>query len=224
MKKEQYLILIFLSIFLFSCSSNENKKNLSAVSDETNTYDSIPIIPFDDPIIDCDYTFEEAVEGTEAPLSLIQELELLTVQYYSTDGKLHQGQILCNRKITKDIITIFELMKDLKFPVAQAIPIVRYGWNDELSMQMNNTYSFCFRNISYSKHATGMAIDINPYFNPLRWKTEKRPNSPSGAVYNPEVPGTFYKNHPIVVKFQRLGYLWGNSFSRYYDDHHFEKK
>lgn len=214
---------MLLSVVLFACKDSKKQEAHGDFS-ASETIDIIPYIPIDHVIIDCDYTFEEAITGAAAPASVIQELELVSVQYYSTDGKLHQGQILCNRKITPDILSIFEFIKEQKFPVAQAIPIVRYGWDDELSMRANNTYSFCYRNISYSKHASGMAIDINPYFNPLRWKTERRPNQPAEAEYNPETPGTFHKSHPVVIKFQRMGFRWGNTFTRYYDDHHFEKK
>lgn len=176
-------------------------------------------------ITDCNYTFEEATAGTKAPKHIINQLELITVKYYSMDGKIHQGQILANKKITDDLKTIFDYILEIKFPVYQVVPIVRYHWNDELSMKANNTYSFCYRNISFSKHARGMAIDINPLQNPIRWKKENltKKNKPEGAIYNPETPGTFYPDHPVVIKFKSLGFKWGRNFKRSDDDHHFEK-
>lgn len=141
------------------------------------------------------------------------------------DGKIHQGQILTNKQIAEDLKDIFNFILKEKFPVAQVIPIVKYNWNDKLSMKANNTYSFCYRNASYSKHAKGMAIDINPYLNPVRWKKEYsyRKDVPEGANYNPEVPGTFTPEHPVVLKFKSLEFKWGRNFKRNYDDHHFEK-
>jgi hypothetical protein len=70
-----------------------------------------------------------------------------------------------------------------------------------------------------------MAIDINPFFNPVRWKTgyENRKNKPVGAKYNTSVNGTFYALHPVVVEFRRRGFRWGHTFTRNFDDHHFEK-
>jgi len=175
-------------------------------------------------ITDCNYTFEEAVKGSRAPEEIIDELKLIDVQYYSTDKKIHQGQILANIKIADKIVILFKYMLDNKFPVAHAIPIVKYNWNDELSMEANNTYSFCYRDISFSKHARGMAIDINPYFNPVRWKVgnENRENKPLGAHFDPSVPGTFYKLHPVVQEFEKLGFYWGHNFTVKFDDHHFE--
>lgn len=175
-------------------------------------------------IIDCQYSFEEAVKGSNAPKEIIDQLKLINVQYYSTDHKIHRGQVLANTKIAEKIATLFNYMLDIKFTIAQAIPIVRYDWDDDQSMQANNTYSFCYRDISFSKHARGMAIDINPYFNPERWKTgyENRDDKPYGAHYDPNVPGTFYKLNPVVQTLKKLGFHWGHNFTAKFDDHHFE--
>lgn len=175
-------------------------------------------------IVDSRITFEEAIAGTEAPKSILDELVLLDVLYKSTDNKLHQGQILTNRKIGDDIRYMFGFMLENGFVIEKAIPIVHYNWNDSLSMDDNNTYSFCYRNVSYSKHARGMAIDINPRFNPVRWKRVNRPNQPEGAVPDTTVNGTLYSGHIVVKEFNKLGFRWGHTFTKYYDDHHFEKR
>lgn len=176
-------------------------------------------------IVDCNYTFEEAIAGTKAPKSILKELKLIDVEYYSIDGKIHAGQVLTNKKIARDVKKMFRFMFKARFPVSKAIPAVRYHWNDDLSMQDNNTYSFCYRDVGYSKHALGMAVDINPFFNPVRWKKgyENRINKPVGAKYDTSVNGTFYASHPVVEEFRRRGFRWGHTFTRNFDDHHFEK-
>ncbi|MEA4979949.1 MAG: M15 family metallopeptidase [Petrimonas sp.] len=180
--------------------------------------------PGDTIIVDSGITFEEAIAGTEAPKSILDELVLLDVLYKSVDNKLHQGQILTNEKIGDDIRNMFGFMLENDFIIEKAIPIVHYNWNDSLSMDDNNTYSFCYRNVSYSKHARGMAIDINPRFNPVRWKSAARPNQPEGAVPDTTVNGTLYPGHIVVKEFNKLGFRWGHTFSKYHDDHHFEKR
>ena len=176
-----------------------------------------------DTIVDAAYSFEEAIAGTKAPQSIIDQLALFDVVYLSTDGQIHRGQILSHKKIAEDIRNIFKFMLDEGFVIEKAIPIVQYDWNDSLSMDDNNSYSFCYRDITFSKHASGMAIDINPRFNPLRWKTEDRPNQPEGAVLDTTVNGALYPGHPVVEEFRKLGFRWGHSFTKFYDDHHFEK-
>jgi len=216
--KNTVVLLSYLFIFgLFSCSndSSNNNKRLPKSG----------LAPKETIIIDSHYTFNEAIAGSKAPKHVLNQLQLVNVKYYSTDGKIHQGQLLTNKKLTQDLKQLFDYFLVERFPIAQAIPIVKFNWDDNLSMAANNTYSFCYRNVSYSKHATGMAIDINPFFNPLRWKKgyEQRANKPNGATYNTKVPGTFYSSHPAILKIKQLGFRWGHSFTRNYDDHHFEK-
>ncbi|MFY9361860.1 MAG: M15 family metallopeptidase [Dysgonamonadaceae bacterium] len=139
------------------------------------------------------------------------------------DGKIHKGQVLANREIAEDLVYLFDFMLVRQFVVEKVIPIVKYNWNDSLSMADNNTYSFCYRNPTYSKHAIGMAIDINPRFNPLRWKSGNLPNEPQNGIRDTTLNGTFYPGHPVVDEFANRGFRWGHTFSKYYDDHHFEK-
>lgn len=176
-----------------------------------------------DTIIDAAYSFDEAIQGSRAPRHIIGDLELFDVIYHSTDGKIHRGQLMSHKKIAPELRTLFGFMLQEGFVVEKAIPMARYDWNDSLSMADNNSYSFCYRNIGYSKHASGMAIDINPLFNPLRWKKANKPNQPLGAVSDTTVNGTLHPNHPVVIAFKKRGFRWGHTFTKYYDDHHFEK-
>ena len=170
MKLHYLLFLLFIIILSCNEGSREKEKEQATVDIfqilET-AEDTLPEPLLPDTIIDAAYTFDEALKDSEAPESIISQLELLDVFYISTDGNIHKGQIVTNKLITDDIIEIFRFMLDEGFVIEKAVPIVRYGWNDSLSMADNNSYSFCYRNITYSKHAEGMAIDINPKFNPL---------------------------------------------------------
>ena len=217
MPKVRYYSCFLILLLLFSCS---HPKRESRTTEPQKTIIRRPSI-----IVDCNYSFEEAIKGSKAPKKIINQLRLINVTYYSTDKKIHQGQILTNNKIADKLAILFRFMYHERFPIAHAIPVVRYNWDDDSSMQANNTYSFCYRDISFSKHARGMAIDINPYFNPVRWKKgyENRLNKPVGAHNDPAIPGTFYSSHPVVQEFEKLGFRWGHNFSMKYDDHHFEK-
>lgn len=77
-----------------------------------------------------------------------------------------------------DVQAIFAGLRRDTFPIAKVVPINRYGlnadttgWNDAASMADNNTSAFNYRSKSISsapsKHAMGVAIDINPLFNPM---------------------------------------------------------
>ena len=187
------IIILFAFAAFYACHPKESKVENSA-KEEHIAVKEILAAP-DTTIIDSHYTFTEALVGSNAPQAVIDELELIDVTYLSTDEKLHQGQILTNKRLAKDIEEIFQLMLQQDFVIERAIPIVAYNWSDSLSMTNNNTYSFCYRNISYSYHAKGLAIDINPRFNPLRWKNKDSPNKPQGAISDTTINGTL---HPII--------------------------
>ena len=212
----QFFLCICILMCFSACQQAEQKLESKKGQNET---DSI--------IIDSNYTFDEAIEGSNAPKHIIDQLQLITVHYYSFDGKIHRGQLLVNRVIAADLVCIFRDLLQHKFPIDKVIPIVKYGWDDEKSMNDNNTSSFCYRNIAYSKHALGLAIDMNPMQNPIRWRdgyTCFRKNKPEAAVYNPTAPGTIVENGIVVELFKAKNFLWGRYFKRNNDDHHFEKK
>ncbi|MDR1653212.1 MAG: M15 family metallopeptidase [Prevotellaceae bacterium] len=210
-KSCKIIFVLCIAINILACAEKQKSENPP---------DNRP--PPDSLIIDCNYTFEEAIAGTKAPEKIIEQLTLIDVTYYSSDNKLHRGQLLLNKKIAEDIKTIFAFMRQQKFPVEKVIPIVKYGWNDNLSMEDNNTSAFCYRNISYSFHAYGMAVDINPLQNPVIYKFKDK-IEPRGGRYDPTVAGSFYPTSPVVAKFKEMGFRWGGDFSKKYDYHHFEK-
>jgi len=220
-----YYLLLF--VIVTSCDSSVKK---IATTDGFPQQDTL-MKEMTEPkvIIDSQMTFEEAIAGTNAPQDIIDQLILTDVEYYSTDNKLHRGQLLINRSIKKDIVAIFDSIKVWRFPIVQVVPIVAFNWDDNLSMAANNTSSFCYRKVlgsnNLSRHAEGMAIDINPFFNPMIWKPpyENRPVKPENAQYNKEIPGTLYLEHPVVQEFLKRKFIWGYNFSKYYDIHHFHK-
>jgi peptidoglycan L-alanyl-D-glutamate endopeptidase CwlK len=151
-------------------------------------------------IVDSQMSFTEAIDGTKAPDHVIRELCLVDVLYYSFDGKLHQGQLIVHQSVRQEVEEIFALMRSERFPVARAIPIVRYGWSDNASMADNNTSAFNYRRVAgtrrLSRHATGHAVDINPIQNPVIYQSGRM--SPKCAVYQPEAAGTLSEDSSVL--------------------------
>ncbi|MCO5249812.1 MAG: M15 family metallopeptidase [Candidatus Kapabacteria bacterium] len=177
------------------------------------------------PIKDSSMSFEQSIEGTKAPKSIIDSLEIITVEYYDANGKLRSGQFVLNIAVAQDVKEAFEILKKTKFPVAKVIPIVEFAWDDNASMKANNSSAFNYRFIAgterLSHHATGRAIDINPIQNPVIYADGKI--SPRGAKYNPKVPGTFTADSDIVIFLKSRGWRWGGDWTSFKDYHHFDK-
>jgi hypothetical protein len=177
-------------------------------------------------VVDSAMDFAAAVAGTAAPPEALEDLCLIDVRYRGFDGRLHLGQLVVHRELAAEVREIFARILRWGFPIGRAVPIVRYGWSDELSMAADNTSAFNYRLIAgtarLSRHATGRALDINPLRNPVVHPDGRI--SPAGAVYRPGDPGTLTGDDPVVLAFRERGWSWGGGFSHVRDYHHFEKQ
>ncbi len=187
---------------------------------------------FKHPIIDSRMTEKEAFEGLDpkCPPDIRNRQKVVKLKYYSSDGKIHQGQLVIDVELEHDIKKVFELALKEHFPIYAVIPISdkhfrKEGrWDDELSMEANNTSAFNYREITgggrLSNHAYGRAIDINTFQNPY---IKNGTILPHGAKYDPTSAGTFTADHPIVRAFLQLGWDWGGNWTSPKDYQHFEK-
>jgi hypothetical protein len=204
-------ILITLLLFTYSIP---NQSNTNLVAQDASRI-----------IIDCNYTFDEALKGIDIPKEIIRQLTIIDVEYYSFDDKLHRGQIITNKKAAKDLADIFDFIKSSRFPIAKVIPAVRYNWDDNASMNDNNTTAFNYRKVKgykvLSAHSYGMAIDINPLQNPhIKGKTVQ----PQKGKYDPKIRGTILRDSKLVNEFVKRGWQWGGRWRSSKDYQHFEKK
>ena len=195
------------------------------IQTSTCLIDLIKLQQNQDIITDCNYTFEEAVKGIDIPNSILKQLTLIDVEYYSFDDRLHKGQLIVNKKVEKDIEEIFYFIKESKFPIAKVIPAKKYNWNDESSMNDNNTVAFNYRIVKGSKvlsaHSNGMAIDINPLQNP---HIKGKVIHPSSGKYDVNVRGTIIRDSELVKEFVKRNWQWGGRWKSSRDYQHFEKK
>lgn len=180
-------------------------------------------------IVDSALDFVEAIKQNPqflCPPSIIGRQELITLDYYSFDGMIHRGQIVSDKDLVKDVKDAFKLLKKIRFPIESVIPIAdpHFHWDDELSMQKNNSSGFNYRRIAktnkLSNHAFGRAIDINPLFNPF---IKGDLIQPKGATYNPTRAGTITPDSEIVTFFKKRGWAWGGDWEDRKDYQHFQK-
>ena len=180
-------------------------------------------------IVDSSLTREYAVRQNpefQAPESLINELTLFEVNYFGFDGELHLGQIVAHKDLVEDIKGAFKLILDEKFPIQSVIPIAadQYLWNDSISTAENNSSAYNYRYVrnttDFSNHATGRALDINPFLNPY---FPGKKVFPLHSSYDETVPGTIIAGSKLVQYFKNLGWRWGGDWNEDLDYQHFEK-
>ena len=176
-------------------------------------------------IVDSNLSLMEATEGIDAPADVLGSLILLNVDYISKDKKIHRGQIVVNKTLASDVTEFFQILLKEGFIVEKVIPIVKYNWDDNRSMQDNNSSGFNWRRVEgqkkLSKHSYGNAIDINPFWNPVYYSNGKV--SPNGATRDTKRNGVFLSESKGVLFLKSKGWKWGGDWTSLKDWHHFQK-
>ena len=168
---------------------------------------------------------------SDAPVHL-KDLCYITLSYYDVNGDIKQGELVVHKKVVEDLISIFEKLFEVQFPIQSMTLVDEFEGSDEASMRANNTSAFYARKVAgthrWSNHATGLAIDINPLLNPYSKGSYFCP--PEGMLYldrTLNIPGMITKGSYIYQLFKERGWQWGGEcfFERdgVIDRHHFQK-
>ena len=160
------------------------------------------------------------------------DLRYLLILHRNLDGQAVIGELVVNKLIADDIIEIMKQLFIASYPIEKVHLIDYYDADDEKSMSDNNTSCFNWRNktSSYgvSKHATGMAIDINPLYNPY-YKFERGMETVQPAAGRPYLdrnsafPYKITEGDLCHSLFTAHGFTWGGSWKSLKDYQHFEK-
>ena len=160
------------------------------------------------------------------------DLRYIHVLHKDIDGKTHEGEMVCNKAIAYDLIDIFEELYEKSYPIEKMALVDEYGADDETSMRDNNSSCFNFRFISgteeISMHGKGLAVDINPLYNPFVVEDE------DGLYIEPDTAWDYvdrdesfdYKieeDDLLVTLFKQHGFDWGGDWTYEKDYQHFEK-
>ena len=171
------------------------------------------------------------MQGKSYPLGCTvsrDDLRYVQVLHYDAGGEVHRGELVCNKAIAQDLIYIFQALYQARYPIERMQLIDDFGADDELSMQANNTSCFCYRVVAgstkLSKHAQGLAIDVNPLYNPCVKGREVQPEA--GRPYADRAqrhPYTIVRGDLLWRLFTERGFQWGGAWRSLKDYQHFEK-
>lgn len=160
-----------------------------------------------------------------------EELRYVRVLHRGFDGETHIGELVVNVKIADEAVEIFRELYNISYPIEKMLLIDDYDADDEASMADNNCSAFNFRTISFtnqlSNHAKGMAIDINPLYNPyIKTVDGTLICAPANALgYMDRTKEFDYKideNDPCYQIFTQHGFSWGGDWTDRKDYQHFE--
>ena len=162
-----------------------------------------------------------------------EDLRYLQVLHCDNDGNSIVGEMVCNVAISEDLLQIFMELYKSNYPIERMLLIDRYDGNDEASMCDNNTSCFNQRSITaggrLSKHSYGLAVDINPKYNPYyKLKASGKANikPESSADYlnrDADFPYKIMKGDLCYRLFKQHGFHWGGEWANGKDYQHFER-
>lgn len=105
----------------------------------------------------------------ECPVSL-DDLAYAQVSFYGFDGLFHTGELIIHHDVVDDLVRVFEELHQMRFPIEEMRVTTQEAVDGPPTGDSNNTSSFVCRAAvnsgSWSRHAHGGAIDINPFHNP----------------------------------------------------------
>ncbi len=169
----------------------------------------------------------------ENPWIAREDLRYLLVGHYGFDGEPRQGELIVNERIAGELLEIFQELFECRYPIEKMRLVDVYDGDDNASMADNNSSAFNYRLIAgtnrLSRHSLGLAIDINPRFNPYI-----RPDGQGGTVTEPagseqyadrtrDFPYKLEETDPCCRIFLEHGYAWGGHWTTVKDYQHFQK-
>ncbi len=147
-------------------------------------------------------------------------LRYLHVLHKDLSGKTLDGELVCNVRIADDLLDIFKKLYAENYPIEKIRLIDEYDADDELSMRDNNSSCFNFRYVSYtdriSLHGYGLAVDINPFYNPyIKFVDEQKIIVPEGSAAfedrNKNFPYKIEEDDLCCKLFAAHGFKWGGT-------------
>jgi hypothetical protein len=155
------------------------------------------------------------------------KLRLLALPYIGFDGATHTGEMVVHIDVAERVVGVFKRLYDARYPIQRMVLVDEYGGSDDDSVVANNTSAFNCRaatgGSSWSEHAYGKAIDINPLQNPYVYR-DRHVYDPAAAPYvdrSRTDPGVIHAGDVVTQAFAAIGWGWGGNFNTFKDYQHF---
>ena len=154
----------------------------------------------------------------------LDDLRLLTVSHWGFDGRAHTGQLVVNAGAAGPLARVFRKLYGLHFPIRHLQLADMYGPTRGRPRDGDVSGSFDCRQAvpspctggrgtgTWSMHAYGLAVDINPVENPYVGCGQSR--DPSAKPYFDRSRHRRGMVTPrAIAAFQSIGWGWGGSWT-----------
>ena len=159
--------------------------------------------------------------GCPVPLAQLRVLRVVTVGF---DGRVRTGELVVNRNVAAPLVSVFRRLYELRFPIRHMRLADMYGPKSARPRDGDVTGSFSCRQAvpspctggkgtgTWSNHAYGYAIDLNPVENPyVGCGMTRDPRARSYLDRADRRPGMV--TPAVIAAFRSIGWGWGGSWS-----------
>ncbi len=149
----------------------------------------------------------------------LSALRYVRVSFLGFDGEAHTGELVVNAAVLTTVVGEFRQLYAQRFAIRRMHLVDDYKGVDESSMQVDNTSAFNCRPVagstSWSMHAFGEAIDLNPVENPSLLDHDPHvADPPQGQAYlsrSKARPGMV--DASVRAVFASYGWGWGGGWT-----------
>lgn len=157
----------------------------------------------------------------------LAELRLVRLAFWGFDGRPHTGRLVVHERVVDDVVTVFRRLHRARFPLEEVRLVTRADLEAPPTGDGNTTAAYACRPVAgggttWSAHAYGLAVDVNPFLNPYRKGDLVLPELASAYLdRSRRLPGMIHPDGVVVRAFEAVGWTWGGDFRTVTDLHHF---
>ena len=165
---------------------------------------------FSDVALPSDAVIARSTWSPECPVD-VSDLRYVTLPFWGCDGLTHTGELLVHADAVDSVVAGFRHLHERRFPIEEMRVVTRAELDLPPTGDGNNTSAFVCRSSvgssSWSEHAYGRAVDINPFHNPYVRGDVVITELASAYVDRPDLPGVL--TEADVAAFEEAGWGWG---------------
>lgn len=163
----------------------------------------------------------------------LDKLRYVHIWHFDFQGEPSEGELICHEAIARDLVEIFYELYRNEYQLEKVLLTDEYDGDGEAARADN--CSFCFYTVpadgeaSLARHSLGLAVDINPCYNPrILYGTDGAAailpaDSADYADRSAAFPYKIDEDDLCYKLFIRHGFTWGGSRNNGKDYQHFQK-
>jgi D-alanyl-D-alanine carboxypeptidase len=156
------------------------------------------------------------------------DLRYATVAFWGFDRRPHTGELIVSASVTRSVVRVFHALYRARFPIEEMRVVSSSDLHAPPTGDGNNTTAFVCRRttagVSWSQHAYGLAVDLNPFHNPYVSGNLVVPERASAyANRGWKRPGMIFPDDVVTRSFGAIGWGWGGEWQTREDWMHFSQ-